>query len=84
VTYNVEFSLEAAAELLRIAVVVGSAAAIRAADSIRRRLESDPEGYGNFLSEGLYYIDEEPIRAFFSSMRNQRLSRYPTSAFCDS
>jgi hypothetical protein len=65
VTYNVEFSLEAAAELLRIAGVVGSAAAIRAADSIRRRLESDPEGLGNFLSEGLYYIDEDPIRAFF-------------------
>ncbi len=64
-TYNVEFSLEAAAELLRIAGVVGSAAAIRAADSIRRRLESDPEGLGNFLSEGLYYIDEDPIRAFF-------------------
>jgi hypothetical protein len=65
VTYNVEFSLEAAAELLRIAGVVGSATAIRAADSIRRRLEGDPESYGNFLSEGLYYIDEEPIRAFF-------------------
>jgi len=65
VNYNVEFSLEAAAELLRIAGVVGSAAAIRAADSIRRRLEGDPVGQGNFLSEGLYYIDEEPIRAFF-------------------
>lgn len=64
-TYNVEFSLEAAAELLRIAGVVGSAVAIRAADAIRRRLESDPERHGNFLSEGLYYIDEEPIRAFF-------------------
>jgi len=64
-TYNVEFSLEAAAELLRIAGVVGSAAAIRAADSIRHRLEGDPEGHGNFLSEDLYSIDEEPIRAFF-------------------
>lgn len=53
-TYNVESSLEAAAELLRIAGVVGSAAAIRAADSIRRRLEGDPVGQGNFLSEGLY------------------------------
>lgn len=30
-TYNVEFSLDAAAELLRIAGVVGSASAIRAA-----------------------------------------------------
>jgi hypothetical protein len=65
VTYTVEFSLEAAAELLRIAGVVGSASTICAADSIRRRLEVDPAGNGNFLSEGLYYIDEEPLRAFF-------------------
>jgi len=65
VTYTVEFSMEAAAELLRIAGVVGSASTIRAADSIRRRLEVDPAGNGNFLSEGLYYIDEEPLRAFF-------------------
>lgn len=64
-TYNVEFSLEAAAELLRVAGVTGSASAIRAADSIRRRLEVDPAGNGRFLSEGLYYIDEEPLRAFF-------------------
>lgn len=64
-TYSVVFSLEAAAELLRIAGVTGSARAIRAADSIRRRLEVDPTGHGTFLSEGLYYIDEEPLRAFF-------------------
>ncbi len=64
-TYNVEFGMEAAAELLRIAGVVGSAAVIRAADSIRRRLEIDPARQGNFLAEGLYSIDEEPLRAFF-------------------
>ena len=63
--YTVEFSLDAAAELLRIAGVTGSASAIRAADSMRRRLEVDPAGDGNRLSEGLYYIDEEPLRAFF-------------------
>jgi len=65
VIYKVEFSLDAAAELLRIAGVTGSASAIRAAESIRRRLEADPAGDGNFLSEGLYYIDEAPLRAFF-------------------
>lgn len=64
-TYSVEFSLEAAAELVRIAGVIGSASVIHAADSIRRRLEADPAADGNFLSEGLYYIDEEPLRAFF-------------------
>ena len=64
--YDVEFSLEAAAELLRIVEIVGSAVAVlQAADVIRRRLENDPADEGHFLSEGLYYIDEEPLRAFF-------------------
>ena len=65
-TYDVEYSLEAAAELVRITGAVGSAVSVlRAAESIRRRLENDPADKGEFLSEGLYYIDEEPLRAFF-------------------
>jgi hypothetical protein len=28
-------------------------------------LENDPAEKGDFLSEGLYYIDEQPLRAFF-------------------
>jgi hypothetical protein len=28
-------------------------------------LENDPADIGEFLSEGLYYIDEQPLRAFF-------------------
>ena len=64
--YDVEFSLDAAAELLRITEVVGSALLVlRAADQIRRHLEGDPADKGAFLSEGLYYIDEQPLRAFF-------------------
>ena len=64
--YDVEFSLDAAAELLRIAEVVGSAVPVlQAAEAIRRQLEDDPAEKGEFLSEGLYYIDEEPLRAFF-------------------
>jgi hypothetical protein len=66
VTYDVEFSLEAAAELVRIAGSVRPAAGVlRAAESIVRTLENDPDDVGHFLSEGLYYIDEEPLRAFF-------------------
>ena len=66
VIYDVEFSLDAAAELLRIAEVVGSAVLVlQAAESIRRQLENDPAEKGKYLSEGLYYIDEQPIRAFF-------------------
>jgi hypothetical protein len=61
-----KFSLDAAAELLRITEVVGSALLVlRAADLIRRHLENDPADKGEFLSEGLYYIDEQPLRAFF-------------------
>ena len=64
--YDVEFSLDAAAELLRITGVVGSAVSVlRAAEAIRRQLEGDPAEKGVFLSEGLYYIDQEPLRAFF-------------------
>jgi hypothetical protein len=66
VIYDVEFSLDAAAELLRITEVVGSAVSVlQAAEAIRRQLEDDPAAKGEFLSEGMYYIDEEPLRAFF-------------------
>ena len=66
VIYDVQFSLDAAAEIIRIAGAVGSAAlALSAVENIRRKLENDPAGQGVFLSEGLYYIDEDPLRAFF-------------------
>jgi len=59
--YDVEFSLDAAAELLRITEVVGSALLVlRAADQIRRHLENEPADKSEFLTEGLYYIDEQP------------------------
>ncbi len=64
--YDAPFSLDAAAELIRIAAAVGSAEfVLDAVDDIRRRLESDPADQGVFLSEGLYYLDEDPLRAFF-------------------
>lgn len=64
--YEVEFSLDAAAELLLIAEVFGSSVSVlRTAEAIRRQLENDPAEKGKFLSEGLYYIDEQPLRAFF-------------------
>jgi hypothetical protein len=66
VIYDVQFSLEAAAELLRITQTIGSAVSVlRSAEAIRRQLEHDPAEKGEFLSEGLYYIDQEPLRAFF-------------------
>jgi hypothetical protein len=66
VIYDVQFSLDAAAELVRIAGAVGSAVLVlNAAENIRRKLENNPADQGVFLSEGLYYIDEDPLRAFF-------------------
>ena len=65
-TFDVVFSLEAASELVRIAGAVRPASSvIRAAESIRRILENDPRETGRPLSEGLFYIDREPLRAFF-------------------
>ncbi len=65
-TYHVVFSLEAAAELVRIAQAVRPASSvIQSADSIRRMLEQDPRGVGHALSEGLFFIDGETLRAFF-------------------
>jgi hypothetical protein len=64
--YDVEFSVDAAAELLRITEVIGSTVLVlKAAEEIRRHLEVDPADKGKFLSEGLYYIDQQPLRAFF-------------------
>jgi len=66
VTCDVVFSLESAAELVRIAGSVGSAASvIQAVESLRRILEKYPSKAGHPLSEGLFYIDEEPLRAFY-------------------
>jgi hypothetical protein len=61
VTYEVVFSLEAAAELVRIAGAVQPASSvIQAAESIRWTLENDPHELGHPLSEGLLYIDHAP------------------------
>ncbi len=65
-TYDVLFSLQAAAELVRIASAIGSAVTVlQAAEKIRHKLENGPAHQGEFLSEGLYFIDEDPLRAFF-------------------
>lgn len=64
--YDVQFSLDAAAELVRIAGSLGSAVSVlKAAENIRRKLENAPASHGVFLSEGLFYIDEDILRAFF-------------------
>lgn len=39
---------------------------LQASKRIQEALKSDPAAEGECLSEGLYFIDREPLRAFFS------------------
>jgi hypothetical protein len=60
-------SIEAAEDVLRITMASGSKALIlQASKRIQESLKSDPAAEGEFLSEGLYFIDREPLRAFFT------------------
>ena len=74
-TYNVEFSLEAAAELLRIARVVGSAAAIRVPTLFDGGWRAIQRATGTFCQKACTTSTRNPFGHFFSSMKNQRLSR---------
>ncbi len=39
---------------------------MQASKRIQEALRSDPAAEGDFLSEGLYFIDREPLRAFYT------------------
>ena len=66
-TYEVILSIEAVEDVLRITMASGAKSQIlQASKRIREALKSDPSGEGDFLSEGLYFIDREPLRAFFT------------------
>jgi len=67
VTYDVSFGKDAVQELL---VIIGESdddlPILMALQQIRSFLENDPSGSGFELSEGLFYVDYEPLRAFFA------------------
>ena len=66
-TYDVSFGKDAVQELL---VIIGESdddlPILVALQRIRSFLENDPSGSGVELSEGLFYVDYEPLRAFFT------------------
>ena len=65
--YDVVFSLDAVEDVLRIAMAGGSKAEIiNASKQIQEALRTDPATAGEHLSEGLYFIDREPLRAFYT------------------
>ena len=65
--YDVVLSMDAVEDVLRITIAGGSKSeVIRASRQIQEALRSDPAAAGEHLSEGLYFIDREPLRAFFA------------------
>ena len=65
--YEVVLSLEALEDVLRITMASGSKAqVINASKQIQEALRFDPAAAGEHLSEGLYFTDREPLRAFFT------------------
>jgi hypothetical protein len=67
VNYEVEFSQEAVEDVLRITIASGSKSqVVNASKQIRDALRFGPAAAGEHLSEGLYFIDREPLRAFFT------------------
>ncbi|MFO0818403.1 MAG: hypothetical protein U1A77_10705 [Pirellulales bacterium] len=65
--YEVLLSLDAVEDVLRITMESGAKSdVIKASREIQDALRSDPAAAGEFLSEGLYFIDREPLRAFYT------------------
>ncbi len=66
-SYEVLLSMDAVEDVLRITMASGSKSEIvNASTQIQEALRSDPAAAGEHLSEGLYFIDREPLRGFFT------------------
>ena len=65
--YEVLLSLEAVEDVLRITMASASKTeVVNASKQIQEALRFGPVAAGEHLSEGLYFIDREPLRAFFT------------------
>ena len=65
--YDVVLSMEAVEDVLRITMASGSKSeVVNASRQVQEALRSDPAAAGEHLSEGLYYIDRDPLRGFFT------------------
>ncbi len=72
--YSVILSLEAVEDVLRITLSSQSkAAVVNASKQMQEALRDDPAGAGEHLSKGLYFIDREPLRAFYTVDVNEML-----------
>jgi hypothetical protein len=67
VSYNINFSLEALEELFRITMASqAKAAVVNASKQLQEVLKENPAEAGTHLREGLYFVDSEPLRAYYS------------------
>lgn len=66
-SYEVVLSLEAVEDVLRITMSSQSkSAVVNASSQLQEALKYNPADAGEHLSEGLYFIDREPLRAFYA------------------
>lgn len=66
-SYDVVFSMDAVEDVLRITMAIGAKSAVlNASKEIQEALRANPIAAGEHLSEGLYFIDREPLRGFFT------------------
>jgi hypothetical protein len=74
VSYEVLLSMDAVEDVLHITMASGSKSeVIKASTQIQEALRSDPSAAGEHLSEGLYFIDREPLRGFFTIDNDEML-----------
>ena len=72
--YEVLLSLDAVDDVLRITLASGSKSqVINAVKQMQEALRFHPAAAGEHLSEGLYFIDCEPLRGFFTMDVNEML-----------
>ncbi len=66
-SYEVWLTMDAVEDVLRITMASGSKSeVVSASTQIQEALRADPAAAGKHLSEGLYFIDREPLRGFFT------------------
>ena len=66
-SYEVVLSLDAVDDVMRITIASDmKTAVVNASKQLQEALRTDPADAGEHLSEGLYFIDREPLRAFFT------------------
>ena len=73
-SYEVVLSLDAVEDVLRITMISGAKPdVLNASAQLQAALRSDPAAAGEHLSEGLYFIDREPLRGFYIIDTDQML-----------